>query len=948
MLGRLSIKGVFWDDDGRLLSTPLHKKRAVGLLVFLVILALFFSFNRLPKLDTVGGDLDAVNAPQVQCFQGFCIEREPGSTFIERWSVFSVTYLRLVTVGMTFAFLVAGLTEAFLFPTFSGVGFSSGGVFKRTLKGLAIGPVMNLCSACIVPVSTAFRRRGGGIEGAIAMVQGSATMNIPALAMVFFVFTPLLGFSRLVMAITGALLIGPIVVLAVRRSGQAQPDEPEPIRLYEDEAASRWGPVMTEAFRDWAKTSVGYLVRMGPIMVGAGFASGLAIQWISPETVSTYLGNDIRGVAIAATLGILINVPLLFEIPLVALLLLLGMGTAPAATLLFAAAAGGPVTFWGLAKIMPRTAIAAFAGATWVVGAVGGLGILGIGLLIWGEDATVGLKGLEASRAEDSAAGPAPPPVPVETLARPAFADVSDDAGVDFVHQRAYGGVIPGSIPEADEGSLLDVVTGAGVVVLDFDGDGFQDIYVTNSAGPNALYRNSGDGTFTDVAAAAGVDDALGVGNGGCAADYDNDGDQDILVTSFASSRLYRNRGDGTFGDATASAGLDDFHATDRSMGCAWGDYDQDGFLDLIVVRHLYEWDSSDVELEDFIEDVRMLALYHGEGDGSFANVTVLLPQASGPSPGGPLPVDNVSGAGYQPGWVDFDNDGDLDLYVVNDYGEVVHPNVLWRNDGQGAEGTWRFLDVSAESGADVRIDGMGLAVGDYNQDGFLDFYMTNTNRNALLRNNADGPTFTDATVEAGAEIGIRNKQSVDWGTMFFDYDNDGFEDLYVVSGFMKGLISGNPVQQPNILLRNRGDGTFADISSASGADDPGIGRGAAYLDYDNDGCLDLFVVNLGQRASLLRNNCDTGNNWLAIRTVGTSSNRDGIGARITVVTGDTSQIREIAAGSSQMSQNMMVAHFGVGASAVVDSVTVRWPSGKVQTLTGVAINQRLSIVEPE
>ena len=198
-------------------SSSLGKKRLVGIALFAVILALFFSFNRFPKLDIVGEDLDAVTAPQAQCFQGFCIEREAGSSFMSRWWSFSVTYLRLVTVGMTFAFLVAGLTEAFLFPSASGTGFLSGGIFKRTVKGMAVGPVMNLCSACIVPVSAAYRRSGGGIEGAIAMVQGSATMNIPALAMVFFVFTPLLGFSRLILAVIGALLIGPIVVMSVRK-----------------------------------------------------------------------------------------------------------------------------------------------------------------------------------------------------------------------------------------------------------------------------------------------------------------------------------------------------------------------------------------------------------------------------------------------------------------------------------------------------------------------------------------------------------------------------------------------------------------------------------------------------------------------------------------------------------------------------------------------------------
>ena len=357
-------------------NSDVKKKRLIGLVLFLVILGLFFSFNRFPKFDIVGEDLDAVTAPFTQCFQGFCIDQDAETSFVSKWVSFTVNYLRLVTVGMTFAFLVAGLAESFLFPPGSRVNLSSGGIFGRTLKGAALGPVMNLCSACIVPVSSAFQRRGSGLEGAIALVQGSATMNIPALAMVFFVFTPELGISRLILAVIGALLIGPIVVISIRGPSQPEEEEPAQIIIPGIEVISPLREVLAEGFRDWAKASLGYLVRMGPIMVAAGFVSGLAIQWLSPTTVATYLGNDLQGVAIAATLGILINVPLLFEIPLVALLLLLGMGTAPAATLLFAAAAGGPVTFWGLAKLMPKRALATFAASTWALGVFGGIAIL--------------------------------------------------------------------------------------------------------------------------------------------------------------------------------------------------------------------------------------------------------------------------------------------------------------------------------------------------------------------------------------------------------------------------------------------------------------------------------------------------------------------------------------------------------------------------------------------
>ena len=910
-------------------NTPLRKKRLIGILLFAVILVLFFSFNRFPKLDAVGGDLDAVTSPGVQCFQGFCIDSESGSSFLSQWWGFSVTYLRLVTVGMTFAFLVAGLAEAFLYPSGSGRWFSSGSVFKRTVKGLAVGPVMNLCSACIVPVSSAFYRRGAGLAGAIAMVQGSATMNIPALAMVFFVFTPILGLSRLILALIGALLIGPIVVMAVRKGGRGPVEEPEEPELSELPVAPQdasWAPVLTEAFRDWAKSSVGYLVRMGPIMIIAGFASGLAIQWLSPETVSNYLGNDLLGVVIAATFGILINVPLLFEIPLVALLLLMGMGTAPAAALLFTAAAGGPVTFWGLAKLMPRRAIATFATATWAVGAFGGVAVLGLGALIWESGPSVKIGGNEDVPPFDSFLKP--------TTLDNGFTNVTDTAGVGFLHHGVRS---------------FFANNGAAPVVFDFNNDGFHDIYVTDTVGPNALYRNNGDGTFTDVSKTAGVDDAT-ISYGGCAADYDNNGDQDLYVTNFGTSKLFHNNGGGTFADVTAASGTGDASPTYRSTGCAWGDYDSDGFLDLIIVRHFFRLSPNLLEQrEEIYDSVRPLVLYHNNGDGTFTDVTRILGDTSGPSQETLGPVGNVWGAGFQPGWLDYDNDGDPDLYIVNDWGGRFQPNVLWRNDGPSPEGAWTFLDVSATSGADVPMDGMGLAVGDYDLDGFLDLYMTNIGDNVLLRNNGDGLTFANTALEAGVAIGgLWDEKRVTWGAMFFDYDNDGDEDLYVVTGFLQADDVRVPEPQPNVLLRNNRDGTFTDVSSASGADEPIMGRGGAFLDLNNDGCLDLFVGNFGERATLFQNLCDSNGRWLVINTVGTTSNRDGIGARITLLTDGDLQIREISAGRSNMGQNMREAHFGLGSADTVDSITVRWPSGKTQTLTNVPANQRLTITEPQ
>ena len=526
------------------------------------------------------------------------------------------------------------------------------------------------------------------------------------------------------------------------------------------------------------------------------------------------------------------------------------------------------------------------------------------------------------------AANPEKPSTP-----QPTFSDVTADAGVHFLHHERTSEVLP---------------LGGGAVVFDFDGNDYQDIYVVDSDGPNALYRNNGDGTFSDVAATAAVADPSGRGNGGCAADYDNDGAQDLYVTNYGPSRLFRNGRDGTFADVTAGAGMDETGFDFRSMGCAWGDYDADGFVDLIVLRHLNEGDRTILQTKDFVGAVGGTALWHNNGDGTFTNVTELLGDVSSPIVGRLGSFGNIWGAGFQPGWLDYDNDGDLDLFVVNDFGADIQPNVLWRNDGPSGDGSWVFADVSEGSGADTRMYGMGLAVGDYNLDGSLDLFVTNIKDNVLLSNNGDGASFTNTTSESGADIGmIGLKLRIAWATLFFDYDNDGDEDLYVVSGFIKGgPPPANPKEQPNVLLQNNADGTFTDVSGSSGADDDGVGRGGVYLDADNDGCLDLFITNLGQPAKLLRNSCSE-NGWLVVRTVGTASNRDGIGARITVVAAGSSQIREISGGSSSMGQNMMPAHFGLGKAKQANYVLVRWPSGTVQALTGVAANQMLTVVEP-
>ena len=390
-------------------ATALGKKRLIGVLLLAGLLSGFVVFSRAPKLDTIREDIDqsasvaaqtiSLNSQssedfaavargaggaglQLLCVQGYCAAPAPEKTLVTRWWDFSSTYLRLVTLGMIFAFLVAGLTEVFLFPKGEGARFTGRGL-RGTLQGLAAGTPMTLCSACIVPVANAVRRRGAGPEAVVALVQGSSTLNLPALIMLFVVFTPMMAGARIGVSLVAAIALGPLVAYTIRGRASAEPapllDAVLPARR------ASWGEVIRQGARDWPIASLGYFIRLGPIMVIAALFSGLVIQWLTVDTVQEYFGDNLLGIVIAAAIGVLINVPLLFEIPLVALLLVLGAGTAPAATLLFTAAAAGPITLWGLSRVMPRRAVATFGASTFALGVLGGLVVLGLASLAEGD-----------------------------------------------------------------------------------------------------------------------------------------------------------------------------------------------------------------------------------------------------------------------------------------------------------------------------------------------------------------------------------------------------------------------------------------------------------------------------------------------------------------------------------------------------------------------------------
>jgi hypothetical protein len=527
--------------------------------------------------------------------------------------------------------------------------------------------------------------------------------------------------------------------------------------------------------------------------------------------------------------------------------------------------------------------------------------------------------------------------------AEEAFVDVTSQAGLKFVHYNA-----------ATEEKYMVETMGSGAAFFDYDGDGLIDVYVLNGAPlpgsaptttppANALYRNRGDGTFVEVAAAAGVAHT-GYGMGATAGDIDNDGDVDLYVTNFGPNVLYINNGDGTFSDRTASSGVE---AGEWSTSAAFGDYDGDGFLDLYVCRYV------DFSLENHkfcgnlarnqkaychpdVYNVTPSLLFRNDGDGTFTDVT---------RDAGVLMTDDGKSLGVV--WGDYDNDGDLDIYVAND----SMRNFLFRNEGDG-----RFADVTLLAGVGYSEDGrtqagMGTDFGDYDGDGWLDIVVTNLDfeYNALYHGGPGG-VFTDRSYSSG--IAEPSLNFVGFGTFFFDYDNDSRLDLFVANGHIIDNIhlfnSVSTYRERNFLFRNRGDGAFEETGHRAGEifARENVARGAAAADYDRDGDEDVLVTRCGDSLLLLRNEVGNRNGWLTLRLVGRSSNRDAVGARVTVHLGERREMKEVKAGSSYLSQGSLELTFGLGEARAADRVEIRWPSGEIQELGRIDSGNRVTVLE--
>jgi enediyne biosynthesis protein E4 len=540
--------------------------------------------------------------------------------------------------------------------------------------------------------------------------------------------------------------------------------------------------------------------------------------------------------------------------------------------------------------------------------------------------------------AVDAEQKPAPPPANSAPIAH--FTDIAEKAGLTMTN--VFGGV--------DTKKYIIETTGTGIAVFDFDNDGWPDIFVVNGttlegfpqgkAPSNHLYRNNHDRTFSDVTDRAGLN-ANGWGQGVCVGDYDNDGWEDLFVTYYGKNRLYHNHA-GVFTEVGDKAGV---AGTGKAWGsgCAFVDYDRDGSLDLIVANYV-DFDVSKAPAPGEISSCMWKGapvmcgprglppakniLYHNRGDGSFEDVTVKAH------------IDRADGY-YSLGisTLDFDDDGWTDIYVACD----STASILYHNNRDGT-----FTDVGVTAGAAFNEDGraqagMGATVADFDGDGRLDIFKTNfsDDTSTLYRNNGDG-TFTDATFSAG--LGLHT-QYLGWGTMFFDFDNDGWPDLIVANGHVYPEVDkyhlGSSYEEPRILYRNNGDGTFTDVSSSAGA---GItiassARGLGVGDLWNDGKLSVLISNVNAKPSLLVNDARSANHWVGLKLVGTRSNRDAIGARVTLKVGKRILVNEVRSGSSYISNSDMRLHFGLGGASKIDLLEVRWPNGSTETFDNQTVD---------
>ncbi|MBL4658677.1 MAG: VCBS repeat-containing protein [Flavobacteriales bacterium] len=494
------------------------------------------------------------------------------------------------------------------------------------------------------------------------------------------------------------------------------------------------------------------------------------------------------------------------------------------------------------------------------------------------------------------------------------YIEVSQSIGVSHIHHAP-------------------MLMGGGAAFIDYDLDGYEDLYLTGGIDEDRLYRNNGDGTFSDVTNSAGIIGTDTVNTMGVVVgDLDNDGDKEIFITTWEGyhNLLFLNNGDGTFQDISLAAGIDD---SVLSISATMGDVNRDGLLDIYVGNYV---NLGIVAPNGFDYTCYANFLYINTGGNVFVESALAYGVAD-------------TGCALAVAFTDYDMEKDVDLYVANDFGEWVRPNALLNNSFP----TPMYGDSTLPAGVNDSIFGMGIAIGDYDEDGDFDYYITNLGRNVLRQNQGNG-TFLDYTDTAGVPNTFTDSTllAVGWGTAFYDYDNDTYLDLIVSNGYIPAdsFIANSP-DNPNIFFRGLAGGSFQDVSDAIGFNDSTIGRGLAIGDFNYDGAMDVVIGIADADTSSLSHslvyiNTVQGNNWLKVSLQGVTTNRDAYGSLISLYAGGRKFIREVDGGSSHLSHSTSTAHFGLGNLNVVDSVRVDWLNGASDLISNVAANQQVHIIE--
>ncbi|MCB1864721.1 MAG: VCBS repeat-containing protein [Chromatiales bacterium] len=822
----------------------------------------------------------------------------------------SLNWVQTNAKGMTFGVLFGACLLVFLHQTAWIRRQAQRSALGSLLGGIAMGTPLGVCANCATPIGLSMYRSGIRLETVLATMVASPALNPIGIIIVFTVFPVDMAALKVGAALVLLLIAIPLILraTAARRSPAVACDTTVAVTPHSRDES--WAEAAAATLRQ-VLLQLWFVIKWTvPFMLLVAVLGALMLSFFPLEKFIFFGGSGGWAIVAAACLGALLPAPMFVDIIIVLGLLSFGLDRGPATALLISL---GPVSIYA-SLVLWRHVSRKIAVYMLLSGAV--LGVIG--------------GFLQPVLETDSST-----PVPRFTVA--IKHDLSEAPQLDILH------------------SIQNFIH-AGASWGDYDGDGDDDLWVSAARG-GRLYRNDGNTGFQEITEPSGITAYPG-SSGGLWADYDADGDQDLLVLYYGVLRdhrwyaqtnmLWRNNGDGTFTDATRQAGL---VLPNHTTAAAWGDYDNDGDLDLYVSNYGTMIAETNDDGVYNIQSVRSEPnqLFRNQGDGSFVEVaelagvagfeTVTRGNYTAMVEGRSTDTPEACHCSFQPVWLDYDNDGWLDLFVANDFG-TSH---LYRNLGNS-----RFSDVTEAAGLLKYSTGMGVAVTDVNHDGFLDIYETTIEDNPLWINNGDG-SFKRTRVSRLLD----DRERYGWGGAFADLNNDGLQDLIIANGLtVTGDIKNEDEfwfskRNLNSLYLNLGDGQYANVVQKSGLANSLASRGLAVSDYNQDGYPDLYVTNkVGENALYL--NRGGANRSITIKLTGTNVNRDAIGATITVVSGSAASTQLITAGASYASQHSLWRTFGLGSAEKADQIIVRWPGGRVQALRDVPGQQRLLIREPQ